>query len=273
MSYKIVFSDIDGTLLDKDRELSPGTIKAIKQLKDKVPFVLISARMPAAMRHLQKQLEIENLPIICFNGGLIIADDKIIQSTMIPLNIIEDLVQFNMKFDCHLCLYHNDEWYVPQVDEWAEREINNTKIIPEIKSNSMVIKDWKGEGKGAHKIMAMGEKDTIDKIADYLSMHYNDQLHLYRSMDTYLEIASKKISKFSAIEFLLKEHFELSVEQAVAFGDNYNDVEMLKNIGYGVAVGNGRPEAREAANAVGGESIEDGVAHILNDIFPDEQIK
>ena len=59
MSYNIVFSDIDGTLLNADRELSPATIKAVKRLNNKVPFVLISARMPAAMRHLQKQLEID----------------------------------------------------------------------------------------------------------------------------------------------------------------------------------------------------------------------
>lgn len=271
MSYKIVFSDIDGTLLNKDRELSQVTIKAIKKLNDKVPFVLISARMPAAMRHLQKQLEIEHLPIICYNGGLIIADEKIKQSTVIPLNILEDLVKRNKEFDCHLSLYHNDEWYVPQVDEWAEMEINNTKIIPEIKSNSMVIEKWKEEGKGAHKIMAMGEPAIIDKIKNYLGESYEDRLHLYRSKDTYLEIASKDISKFSAIEFLLKNHFGLTTDQAVAFGDNYNDVEMLKKVGYGVAVKNSRPEAREAANVVAGESIDDGVAHILNEIFPGDQ--
>lgn len=267
MSYKIVFSDIDGTLLNKDRELSEGTISAIKKLKDKVPFVLISARMPAAMRHLQKQLEIEHLPIICYNGGLIIANEKAIHSTVIPMEILEDLHHHNKIFNCHLSLYHNDEWYVPEIDQWARREINNTKIIPAIKSNSDVIKDWRAEGKGAHKIMAMGATGTIDKISEFLSSRYEDQLHLYRSKDTYLEIASKKISKFSAIEIILKEEFELSAEQAVAFGDNYNDVEMLKKVGYGVAVSNGRPEAKEAANVVAGESIEDGVAYILNDIF------
>ena len=154
------------------------------------------------------------------------------------------------------------------MDNWADREINNTKTIPSIKSNTQVINDWKNDGKGAHKIMAMGEQMKIDRIANFLATNYNDRLHLYRSKDTYLEIASKEISKFSAIEFLLKEHFEISVNQAVAFGDNYNDVEMLRNIGYGVAVGNGRPEAREVANAIAGESIEDGVALFLEEMFP-----
>ncbi len=268
MSYKIVFSDIDGTLLNKDRELSPRTIKAVKRLKDSIPFVLISARMPAAMRHLQAQLDIENLPLICYNGGLILIDSKIRQSTVIPLNILDDLNAFNSKNACHLSLYHNDEWYVPQMDQWAEREINNTKIVPAVKSNNDVIKDWKLEGKGAHKIMAMGDPEKIEGIVNFLLSSHDDKLHLYRSKDTYLEIASKEISKFSAIEFLLKEHFEISVDHAVAYGDNFNDVEMLGRIGYGVAVSNGRPEARQAANVITGAGIDDGVALSLDEIFP-----
>jgi hydroxymethylpyrimidine pyrophosphatase-like HAD family hydrolase len=95
MQYKIVFSDIDGTLLNHDRELSPATISTIKHLKDKLPFVLISARMPSAMRHLQADLAIENQPIICYNGGLILVDGQAVNSTEIPLNTIESLHDFN----------------------------------------------------------------------------------------------------------------------------------------------------------------------------------
>lgn len=266
MDYKIVFSDIDGTLLNKDRELSPATIRSIKRLKDRVPFILISARMPAAMRHLQKELEIENLPIISYNGGLILVNGKTSSSTEIPLQVMEELVQMN-DFNCHLSLYHHDEWYVPREDKWTLREINNTKVNPIVKSNKEVIKKWEQEEKGAHKIMAMGEVEHIDKIRDHLEDKFSGKLHLYRSKDTYLEIAPSSISKFTAIELLLKEHFNYSPQEAIAIGDNYNDVEMLKNIGYGVAVGNARQEAIDVANVVCGHSIEDGVAKILNEIF------
>lgn len=267
MSYKIVFSDIDGTLLNKDRELSPGTIEAIKKLKNKVPFILISARMPAAMRHLQKELNIHNLPLICYNGGLILTDNKAISSTEIPYHILEKLHQWNSRIQCHLSLYHMDEWYVPQMDKWAEREYNNTKVLPEVKSNEEVIKKWKEEDKGAHKIMAMGKEAYIDQIRDFLESNFPNQLHLYRSKDTYLEIAPKSISKFTAVELLLEKQYGFSITETVAIGDNYNDVEMLKHVGYGVAVGNARPEAIEAANVVAGQSIEDGVAKILGEIF------
>lgn len=267
MEYKIVFSDIDGTLLNKDRELSPATIKAIKKLKDKVPFVLISARMPAAMRHLQKELDIEALPIICYNGGLILVNNKITSSTEIPLKTIKTLADWNSGTNCHLSLYHKDEWYVPQMDQWAKREINNTKITPLVRSNHAVIENWGSTGKGAHKIMAMGDEAHIDAIRDFLAENFPGELHLYRSKDTYLEIAPSSISKFTAIEQLLQEHFDFTTKEAIAIGDNYNDVEMLKNIGYGVAVGNARPEALAAANVVAGNSIEDGVAKILDEIF------
>lgn len=267
MAYKIVFSDIDGTLLNKERQLSPATIQAIKKLKDKIPFVLISARMPAAMRHLQQQLEIEELPIISYNGALILVNDEVKSSTEIPVEILEELSKWNRAHDTHLSLYNNDEWYVPAMDYWAQREHNNTKVAPLVKSNMEVVRSWKTQGKGAHKIMAMGEVQNIENTINFLETNFGDQLHMYRSKDTYLEIAPKTISKFTAVEFLLKNHFSLSEKEAIAFGDNYNDVEMLKNIGYGVAVGNARPEALDAANLVCEPSIEDGVAKILTKLF------
>lgn len=267
MAYRIVFSDIDGTLLNKERQLSPSTIQAIKKLKNKIPFVLISARMPAAMRHLQQQLEIEELPIISYNGALILVNNQVKSSTEIPVEIIEELAKWNRDHNTHLSLYNNDEWYVPAMDYWAQREHNNTKVAPLIKSNMEVVRSWKTQGKGAHKIMAMGEVQNIENTINFLETNFGSQLHMYRSKDTYLEIAPKTISKFTAVEFLLKNHFHLSEKEAIAFGDNYNDVEMLKNIGYGVAVGNARPEALDAANLVCESSIEDGVAKILTKLF------
>lgn len=267
MDYRIVFSDIDGTLLDQNRQLSAMTIEEIKKLKDKVPFILISARMPAAMRHLQHELEIEDLPIICYNGGLVLVENEAVSSTEIPVDLAEDLVTWNAVCDCHLSLYHKDEWYVPQMDKWALREQGNTKVDPMVKSGHEVIQKWKTENKGVHKIMAMGDEAKIDQIRDYLSEKYAEKLHLYRSKSTYLEISDKRVSKYSAVEFLLKEHYNLDPKEAIAFGDNYNDVEMLQKIGYGIAVGNARQEAKDVANIHTENSIEDGVAKSLLKLF------
>jgi len=267
MDYKIIFSDIDGTLLNQDRSLSKNTIAAVRQVKNKFPFVLISARMPAAMRHIQFDLDIEDQPIICYNGGLVLVNETTIHSTEIPIHIIESLDVFNHKINCHLSLYHNDEWYVPKFDHWAAREENNTKVSPKIMANTEVITKWKKEGKGAHKIMAMGPEAKIDEIRNFLTDRFPEELHLYRSKSTYLEIANKNVSKLTAIQLLLEEHFKNKIEETIAYGDNYNDVEMIKGVGMGVAVANARREVLEVANFITEAGTEDGVANSLKKIF------
>lgn len=269
MSYKIVFSDIDGTLLNKERELSEFTIKTLKEVKEKLPVVLISARMPDAMHHLQEELDIRNSPIIAYNGGLVLVDDKPISSVEIPMDYLKAIHQFNTEnnLDVHLSLYHHDEWYVPQTDFWSDREENNTKVSPQIKSNAEVIEKWTSENKGPHKIMAMGDEEKIDKISGFLSENYKDKLHFYRSNKNYLEVANKEISKFSAIQYLLDNHYKISTEDTIAFGDNYNDVEMVGGVGMGVAVSNARQEVKDVAAKITGHGKEDGVAKSLQEIF------
>ena len=266
--FKIIFSDIDGTLLNAERDLSEYTINTVKKLNsENIPFILISSRMPAAMRHLQKKMDIEHLPLISYNGGLILVDGEILSSTEIPLEILEDLHSYNLDHDVHLSLFHNDEWYVPRDDFWTQREINNTKVHPEYQENKEVIKKWNKEGKGAHKIMAMGEEEKIDSIFQFLNEKYPEDLHLYRSKPTYIEIAPKAISKLTAVEHLLNDHFRIPLSQSMAFGDNYNDIEMLRGVGMGIAVGNAKPEVLEIAHIVTSPGKEDGVARSISEIL------
>ncbi|AVR45765.1 Cof-type HAD-IIB family hydrolase [Christiangramia fulva] len=263
--FKIIFSDIDGTLLNADREVSEFTIQTVKQLND-VPFILISSRMPAAMRHLQNKMGIGGLPLISYNGGLILVNGKVVSSTEIPLEILQNLHDFNQN-DLHLSLFHHDEWYAPRVDFWTRREISNTKVQPEIKSNSEVIEKWKNESKGAHKIMVMGEEEKINTIWNFLEDKFPEELHLYRSKPTYIEIAPKSISKLTAVEHLLKNHYQIPMSQCLAFGDNYNDIDMLRGVGMGIAVGNAKPEVLEVAHMVTHSGKEDGVAKSIVELF------
>ena len=266
--FKIIFSDIDGTLLNAERDLSDYTIKTISRLNEsRIPFILISSRMPAAMRHLQEKMSIEHLPLISYNGGLILVDGKTVSSTEIPLDILESLHSYNQAHDVHLSLFHKDEWYVPRDDFWTRREINNTKVHPEFRQNKEVIKKWKKEEKGAHKIMAMGEEEKIDKIFQFLNEKFPEELHLYRSKPTYIEIAPRSISKLTAVEHLLDNHFQIPLSQSMAFGDNYNDIEMLRGVGMGIAVGNAKPEVLEVAHMVTASGKEDGVAKSISEIL------
>ncbi len=266
MQTKLICSDIDGTLLNKDRELSEKTIQEIKRLSH-VPFILISSRMPQAMVHLQKQLNNTHLPIIAYNGGLIIDNGAVLDTTEITANTGEAIAKFCETTTIHISLYHNDEWYVPEMDYWAKREQNNTKVDPTVKSITETLKTWRIEGKGAHKIMCMGDEKEIDTLVTFIEQNLNDEVIPYRSKPTYLEISHRKISKKTAIRTLLNLRYpKVSFENILAFGDNYNDIEMLKAVGVGVAVKNAKEEVLAIADEITETNKEDGVAIFLKKI-------
>jgi len=269
---KLICSDIDGTLLDKDRELSERTIAVSKKLKDDYPIILISSRMPAAMRHLQSEIDILHYPLIAYNGGLVVdyseSTKKILLSKSIQVGIAVDILVFTKETEIHTSLYHGDEWHVPSMDYWAQREQSNTKVSPTVSDIKQICHRWQSEEKGAHKIMCMGPAEEIKSLYEYLLEKYNDTLHVYRSKDTYLEIASKEISKLSALSFLLNRMYPvIELEDVIAFGDNYNDVEMISGVGHGVAVANAKPEVKAVANEITLGNKEDGVAITLEKLF------
>jgi len=263
MQTKLICSDIDGTLLNKDRELSTKTIEVIKDITP-MPFILISSRMPQAMEHLQEELDITHLPLICYNGGLIIDGEEIVHSTEINLDITKALVDFCSNTEIHSSLYHGREWYVPGMDFWANRESNNTKVIPVAQALDITLENWEIEEKGAHKIMCMGEPSELDALVSFIENNYHDQIIGYRSKPTYLEISPKSISKKTSLETLLDLQYpELGLHNVMAFGDNYNDIDMLSAVGVGVAVENAIAEAKDAADHKTVCNIDDGVALFL----------
>ena len=267
MDYRLICTDIDGTLLNKDRELSNSTIEEVRRVSP-VPLVLISSRMPNGMRHLQKEFGNENTPLIAYNGGLVLDDEKILHSTFIKNTVLKEIIQQCTNTTIHLSLFHGDEWYVPSMDYWAKREENNTKVTPEVKCSTKVLNTWIEEGKGAHKIMCMGDEQEIDALYKSLETSYSDEIMLYRSKETYIEISHKDISKKTAIDVILDECYPtLSMDNVVAFGDNYNDIEMLKAVGLGVAVGNANYEVLKVANAVTDTNKNDGVAKAIKEFF------
>ena len=265
MSLKIAFTDIDGTLLNKERVPSKALKNEVGRLSEKnIPFVLISSRMPSAMFHIQEDLHIKNTPLICYNGGLVLVDGKNVHSTEIPLEIVRIIAELNAKKRFHISLYHQDEWFVEEMDFWAKREAHNTKVSPQIKSTEKVLEDWKQEKKGAHKIMCMGDKKELDFVMEVLQKTHRDQLHLYRSKDTYIEIANKEISKLTGIKTLLENSYpKFSLTNCIAFGDNYNDIEMLSAVKVGVAVQNAKEEVLAIADDVTDSNHNDGVAKSL----------
>ncbi len=262
MNYKILCADLDGTLLSTKSDVSAFTISEIRRIKPTTKIILVSARMPIAMRYIQRDLGIENEPMICYNGALILDKNKEVYSIYINIEQIALLHQLSSNYDIKLGLYYRDEWYVAESSERVKKEIHHTKANPIYQKTSDTLNDWQKRKIGAHKIMLMGSLDTIDGILPILRAEFDSVMNIYRSNDTLIEVTPKAISKLSAIETLLNGNDTLN--DVIAFGDNYNDDGMLRHTGYGVAVGNAREEIKAIADYITLKNTENGVAHFLN---------
>ena len=267
-SIRALCTDIDGTLLDSRRELSSQTVSAIGNIRKSIPIILASSRMPSAMRHLQKELNILQHPLICYNGGYVLQYDayekaNILYSTTIPLDVCADILALAKKTSLHISLYVNDEWYAPRVDEWTTREATITKVAPVIRTGEEVLHEWQQTNIGPHKIMCMGNASEIKVLEGLLRAKFENDIHVYHSKSTYLEIAPKVISKASALKLLLEQFYKIDMDDVIAFGDNYNDIELLQSVGLGIAVANAREEVKAVAKEITAASKLDGVAQAI----------
>lgn len=265
MKYKILCSDLDGTLLSTKSDVSEYTISQIKRIRDSIRIILVSARMPNGMRYIQESLGIKDQPIICYNGALVLSGAKELSSVFIELPFLRELFSICSHLQTDLGLYYNDEWYVPKLTERVEKEIRYTKTQPRIEKTSATLEKWEERGIGAHKIMLMGKKASADELAPILQDKYKMVFNVYRSNDTLIEIAPKSVSKLSAIKSLLGKNESLT--DVIAFGDNYNDIEMLREAGCSVAVANGREEVKIISDHVTLENTKDGVARFIEEHF------
>ena len=267
---KLICSDVDGTLLNKQREVDSFTKNIIALLRGKIPVVLASSRMPKALFHIQNDLGIISEPIICYNGGLVLmggdtfAESKIIATFTIAEPTVNEIIAFACDYDIHVSVYLNDSWFVNKMDKWAQREINNTKAHPED-----MLDPLKSLGTDAHKIMIMGEAEKISAIEKKLS---NVNVSLCRSKDTYLEITPPNVNKYTALMQalgLIERYRNIKSDSIAAFGDNHNDYELIKNVKYGIAVANAVPALKEIAFEVTESNVNHGVALYLQKLLTD----
>ncbi len=261
MKYKLLCTDLDGTLLSTKSDVSNFTVSEISKIKDRLKVILVSARMPKAITYLQERLGIAHMPIICYNGALVMDGATQIYSAEIPIQLIESIHQLAEENSIQLGLFNTNEWYTSEHTDSIENEINCTRTSPVFRSSLKTIEDWKIRGIGAHKIMLMAKENVPDSFSQTLQKKFDTGLIWYRSNDRLIEIAPKGTSKLQGIELLLEKGETL--KEVIAFGDNYNDIEMLRGVGCGVAVGNAVSPVKAIADRIALRNTESGVAHFI----------
>lgn len=263
-SIKLLCTDIDGTLLNENRWLSDETIFAFA--KAGLPLILASSRPPQAMRYLQEGIGNQGESLIAFNGGLIIGkEDNIIEDNSFSTEILARVIEHHTAHNYNLSIYSHEYWFTDQEDEWSLREINNTRAKPVYQAATESLNFLNSKNLGIHKLMCMGNPEELDALVQVLEPLFDDTVHLYRSKDTYVEITPKGIDKAKALEKLLAAEYDFGLEAVMAFGDNHNDDELIRRVGYGVAVANATDSLKSLADYVSPfTNKEDGVARAIN---------
>ena len=258
--YKIIFSDIDGTLLDSKQRISIRTKEKIKQLAAAgIPFVLASSRPENGVFSIIEDIGIK-APIISYSGALI-HDDKrnIIRNLEIPPKMTQEIHDFILSEnqDICCCVYSRDLWLVDDKNNsWVIQEEN----ITDLSAIEGKLSDYP-QYSGAHKLLCMGDKDRIDDIMIKLRRAF-PKLCLRRSKDTYLEINHSLATKANAMRFLCN-FLNISMSQTIAFGDGEVDLEMLQIAGKGFAMRNAVDKVKNQVKYIADSNDDEGILSAL----------
>jgi Cof subfamily protein (haloacid dehalogenase superfamily) len=244
---KIVFFDIDGTLLDHDKKLPDSTKKAIHLLKENGVFVAIATgRAPFMFEGLREELDIDSY--VSFNGQYVVFENEMIYEN--PLNE-EDLDRFS-----HLTSKNN----LPLIFLNEKTMKSNVKKHPFIEISMGSLKfthpDYDPafyKNRNIHQSLLFCEKNEEEK---YASLFPN--FHFIRWHEYSVDVLPQGGSKAAGIKKMI-ERLGFRIEDVYAFGDGLNDLEMLQAVGTSVAMGNGVPEAKDAANLITSDVAEDGI--------------
>ena len=259
---KLIMSDIDGTILDKNHQLDSYLIELMPLLKQRdIPFVLASARSPLGIAPISKELGITDFPIACYNGALISLGDKILSQHTInkkELLLLHDFLKKEFP-TVSINVYSGKDWLVNTIDEWVEIEATITGESPKVTSLADFIKDEKTL---VHKLLLIDNTDTIQKLQKNLSSIDFPQTNFYLSKDNYLEVTHNQVSKKQALLELAK-YYQLSLSEIMTIGDNYNDIPMIETSGLGVAMGNAPTDVKTCANTVTDSNDQNGVSKAI----------
>ena len=245
---KIILSDIDGTFLKDDKHPPELHVKAIKAVVDKgLRFVFVSARMPEAIYPITDALNMAHTPVISYGGGFVLTEDEeiIFDKKMPADDSAKILAEMKRTWqDITINYYTGRRWFVEEIDKRVQFEMDITGATAEIKN----FGDLLSENILPNKILVMCEPPTCEEMERELGKKF-PTLNVVRSAPYLLEIMDKSISKATGIEILLR-HYGYTVDEAIAFGDNYNDIEMLSYIPQSVVMANAPAAVKKLAAAV-----------------------
>jgi Cof subfamily protein (haloacid dehalogenase superfamily) len=259
--FAAVLADVDGTLVTRDKVLTPRAIAAVRQLQDRgVLFAVTSGRPPRGMRMLVEPLGMEmEMPMAAFNGGIIFMPDlTVVDERPVPAEVAPVVVDTIRAHGLYAWIYRGTEWYVtdPHAPH-AEREARTCQFPPTVVPDYADLLDRAVKIVGVsddHDLVEVCEADVQGKFAEHVSAA--------RSQPHYLDVTHPTANKGVVVE-RLSHYFKIPLDRIVTIGDQPNDVLMFRRSGMSIAMGNANEEVQRQATHVTASNEDDGFAKAI----------
>lgn len=263
MNYKMIVLDLDGTLTNRDKVITPRTKQSLMEAQKRgIKVVLASGRPTYGVVPLAQELELENYGgyILSFNGGMITdcCTRKVIFKQELPVEANRRIVELAKKEQVDILTYQDMQILTNNPENRyakLESRINHLKLKQV--DNLEEHLDFP-----VPKFLMLDDGDYLALVEARVKAALGKNFSVYRSDPFFLEILPRNIDKAQSLAQLLKL-LGMEREEMIACGDGYNDLSMIEFAGLGVAMENAVRPVRSSADYVTFSNNDDGVAHVV----------
>lgn len=258
--------DLDGTLLTSKKTISEKTKDVLHKLREKgVKIIIATGRTYVSLKPYRDLLGLDT-PVVCFNGGkLVDGNENIVFEIPIKGDIALECIEIAKTLGIHTNYYQNEVWYIEEGQEDSE-EVKVYQEISDLPFEVKKIEDF--ENYDMTKLLFVGENEVLKLLDKQLEERLGDKIHRAFSKKFFLEIMDKSVNKG---ETLLKlfEMEGINKDKVIAFGDGWNDLEMLQIVGEGVVMGNAEDELKTIIGNTCDTNDNDGIGKYLEKFLKD----
>jgi Cof subfamily protein (haloacid dehalogenase superfamily) len=259
----LVVSDVDGTLLTKDKILTEGAKGAARRLHEAgIGFTIVSSRPTIGMGFLIEPLAI-TLPVGAFNGSSIVdAELKPIEQHLIPASVAQRSLDVLNQFGVDVWLFTNEQWLTHNPDgEYVPHEKRTIKHDPTI------VADFAPYLASACKIVgASSDAALLKRCEAAMQEAIGQQATAVRSQTYYLDVTPPGHDKGTFVEAIAKR-LEISTDAVATIGDMQNDLAMFKKSGLSIAMGNATDDVKQQATLATASNEDEGFAKAVEMIL------
>ena len=268
LPIRLIALDIDGTIIGDDHAIAERTIAAVRGAMERdVAVSLVTGRMVSSAMRFAQDLGLSG-PIVGYQGGLIRAMPlpdsrrlgKLLLHTPLPATAARSIIEWTRAHDLDPHVNHLERFILraddPKADDYSAFMGAHADLVPDL----LAAIDHP-----VTKVLAVGEPPIPTEIAPLARAEFAGRADVTISHPRFLEFVAPGVSKGRAIRWLARR-LRIPLAATLAIGDQWNDLEMLAEVGHGTAMPSAPPEVRAAARYVAPPLEDDGAARMIEDL-------